>query len=73
MRRPFYSWLMTEQNPTALTDVQQFANGAFYDLQFPKQSQDFDELSNYLEVNAPYLHSMTTFDEAWEMYQASEG
>ncbi|MBS0949307.1 YozE family protein [Weissella minor] len=72
MRRSFYSWLMTQRNPVAANEVQTFANGAFYDQQFPKQSDDFDEISRHLEENASYLHSVTIFDEAWDEYLASE-
>jgi len=54
----------------AADDVQQFANNAFLDSTFPKQSTDFDDISKYLEENTTYLMSMTTFDEAWSMYIA---
>ncbi|MBK0039971.1 MULTISPECIES: YozE family protein [Leuconostoc] len=68
--RSFYNWLMTNRNPVAADDVQQFANNAFLDSTFPKQSTDFDDISKYLEENTTYLMSMTTFDEAWSMYIA---
>lgn len=68
--RSFYNWLMTNRNPIAADDVQQFANNAFLDSTFPKQSTDFDDISKYLEENTIYLMSMTTFDEAWSMYIA---
>jgi uncharacterized protein YozE (UPF0346 family) len=61
---------MTNRNPVAADDVQQFANNAFLDSTFPKQSTDFDDISKYLEENTTYLMSMTTFDEAWSMYIA---
>jgi len=38
------------------------------DSSFPKQSQDFDEISHYLEENAEYLPGMTIFDDAWQLY-----
>lgn len=68
--RSFYNWLMTNRNSMAANEVQQFANNAFLDSSFPKQSSDFDELSKYLEENTTYLMSMTTFDEAWSIYNA---
>ncbi|WP_273724715.1 YozE family protein [Leuconostoc mesenteroides] len=68
--RSFYNWLMTNRNSMAASEVQQFANNAFLDPSFPKQSSDFDELSKYLEENTTYLMSMTTFDEAWSLYNA---
>ncbi|KGO22407.1 YozE family protein [Oenococcus alcoholitolerans] len=70
--RSFYQWLMTQRKPENANEVQEFANGAFYDSAFPKQSQDFSEISNYLEENANYLASMQIFDEAWKEFLASE-
>ncbi|CAK8053847.1 YozE family protein [Eupransor demetentiae] len=69
--RSFYHWLMTQRNPVAANEIQQFANNAFLDHSFPKQSVDFDEISHYLEENTDYLMSMTTFDDAWQAFQAS--
>lgn len=69
--RSFYNWLMTHRNNVSANEIQHFANNAFLDLTFPKQSMDFDEISNYLEENTSYLMSMTTFDKAWDMYQAA--
>ncbi|TAR51014.1 hypothetical protein BV232_06145, partial [Lactiplantibacillus plantarum] len=34
--------------------------------------KDFHELSQYLELNAGYLPTMTVFDDAWQAYLASE-
>lgn len=45
-----------------------FATEAGKDLQFPKHSTSYEELSNYLELNIDYLSSMAIFDEAWEKY-----
>ncbi|KRN97007.1 hypothetical protein IV55_GL000883 [Furfurilactobacillus siliginis] len=49
-----------------------FANNAFLDQAFPKQSDDFDDVSRYLEMNGNYLPSMDIFDEAWHLYIESE-
>ncbi|MDO4903494.1 MAG: YozE family protein [Limosilactobacillus sp.] len=67
-RESFYRYLMTQRNPDSYDEIAQFANNAFLDTTFPKQSQDFDELSQYLEENADYLPSMTVFDAAWQQY-----
>lgn len=68
MRTSFYHFLMTQRNPNTVDEVQQFANNAFLDSAFPKQSENFEEISQYLEENAGYLPSMTIFDEAWQRY-----
>ncbi|WP_276804936.1 YozE family protein [Lactobacillus hominis] len=67
-RESFYRFLMTQKDPDSINDVAQFANNAQNDSQFPKQKQDYEKLSEYLELNAPYLPSMTIFDEAYQMY-----
>lgn len=67
-KRSFYFWLMIQRNSESVDEVAQFANNAFFDQAFPKQSHDYDELSNYLELNAGYLPSMTIFDDAYRAY-----
>lgn len=70
-QRSFYQWLMTQRNVVSANEIQEFANHAFLDSDFPKQSTDFDELSKYLEETATYLVSMTIFDESWQEFQAN--
>lgn len=67
-QQTFYQYLMTQRNPNATDELSQFANDAFYDQSFPKQSFQYDELSQYLELNATYLPSMVIFDELWQKY-----
>lgn len=66
----FYQYLMTERDPYKKDNITLFANEAFNDRTFPKQSEDYDEVSRHLEMNTDYLPSLTIFDEAWEIYQA---
>lgn len=63
--KSFYQYLMTERNVKSNSPIAQFANNAFYDPSFPKQSIDYDEISSYLEENASYIPSMTIFDDTW--------
>ncbi|MGX9223508.1 YozE family protein [Lactiplantibacillus plantarum] len=72
MHKTFYTFLMTQRNPDSTDAIAEFANNAFLDQSFPKQSKDFQELSQYLELNAGYLPTMTVFDDAWQAYLASE-
>ncbi len=69
MEMSFYQYLMTERDPYKKDDITLFANEAFKDRTFPKQSEDYDEVSRHLELSGDYLPSMTIFDEAWERYQ----
>lgn len=65
----FYQYLMTERDPYKQDDITKFANAAFSDSQFPKQSKDYDEISRHLELNTDYLPSLTIFDDAWQSYR----
>ena len=68
-RQSFYQFLMTERNPDSTDEIAQFAKNAFYDQSFPKQADDYDSLSQYLELNGTYLPSMVIFDNAWTKYE----
>jgi uncharacterized protein YozE (UPF0346 family) len=72
MRNTFFQFLMTQRNPQPNDEVEEFANRAFFDQVFPKQSRDFDEISKYLELNGNYLESMSIFDMAWQRFLESE-
>jgi uncharacterized protein YozE (UPF0346 family) len=72
MIKSFYHFLMKYRHPEPKDAISVFANEAFLDHSFPKTSEDYHELSTYLEFNGHYLESMTIFDEAWELYVLSE-
>lgn len=72
MRQSFYQYLMTLRNPNDHGEIANFAQNAFFDQAFPKQETDFEKLSNYLELNAGYLPSMSVFDQAYNMYLSHE-
>lgn len=67
MRKSFYQYLLTLRSPHQ-TPIAQFANHAAKDPQFPKHSEDYQELSAYLEMDVDYLETMTIFDDIWEIY-----
>lgn len=73
MQRSFYEFLMSKRDSNSTDEVAQFANKASVDESFPKQSEDFDEISEYLELQATYIESMTVFDKAWTQYLAEDG
>ncbi|MFD1419112.1 MULTISPECIES: YozE family protein [Companilactobacillus] len=72
MRRSFYEFLMTQRNAESVEPDAEFANNAFRDQSFPKQEQDYEKISEYLELNAGYLPSMTIFDEVYAKYQDTD-
>ena len=69
MRRPFYHYLMTHRDPYKKDALTLFANAAEKDGSFPKQSESYEEISRYLEMNGEYLDSMTVFDDAFRLYK----
>ncbi|MCL6571233.1 MAG: YozE family protein [Bacillus sp. (in: Bacteria)] len=68
MIKSFYHFLMKYRHPNPKDAISTFANYAYLDHSFPKTSEDYHELSTYLELNGQYLQSMTVFDEAWDHY-----
>lgn len=72
MNKSFYHFLMKYRHPAPKDAISRFANHAYLDHDFPKYSLDYYELTAYLELNGHYLDSMSTFDEAWQIYTLSE-
>jgi uncharacterized protein YozE (UPF0346 family) len=68
MSKSFYHFLMKFRHPTPKDSISHFANHAYQDHSFPKTSEDYHEISTYLELNGHYIESMTVFDDAWERY-----
>ncbi|MDF0479984.1 YozE family protein [Vagococcus sp. PNs007] len=68
MKRSFYHYIMTLRGPKISDAITKFANDLAHDSLFPKQSTDYHEVSDYLEMTTTYLENMTIFDEAWELY-----
>ena len=69
MTKSFYQFLMSKKGPSHLDELQLFATAASDDIQFPKHSQDYHEVSSYLEMNADYLSNMSLFDAFWAQYE----
>lgn len=70
--RSFYHYLMTYRDTIKRDAATKFADDAFKDHSFPKQSTDYYELCEYLELNASYIPSMTLFDDVWSNYILDE-
>lgn len=72
MTKSFYHFLMKFRHHEPEDNISQFANSAYEDHSFPKNSFEYEEISRYLELNGHYLESMRVFDEAWETYLFQE-
>lgn len=59
---------MTQRNPKSNDPVAILADYAFEEVDFPKQSDNFDEVSRFLEESASFAFSMSDFDAIWEEY-----
>ncbi|CDQ39861.1 MULTISPECIES: YozE family protein [Virgibacillus] len=70
--RSFYHFLMTYRGSKQVDDASRLAEWAFADHYFPKQSKDYDELSNYLEWNSPFPTALMVFDDLWDTYTMHE-
>lgn len=68
MRRSFYHYLMAVKGPSHTDEEQIFATHTSHDIQFPKHSEDYHEISSYLEMETDYLPSMDIFDRIWDKY-----
>lgn len=68
MTRSFYHYILTLRGNNPDDALQVLAHDIACDQQFPKQSEEYHEISSYLEMNADYLSTMTIFDQAWELY-----
>lgn len=68
MKRSFYHYIQTFRGKLKQTDESVLAENIFNDMQFPKQSENYDEISHYLETNAYYIPNMDIFDTLWELY-----
>ena len=62
MRKSFYTWLMTERNPKSHSPKANLADLAFEESAFPKHTDDFDQVSRFLEEH------MGDFDRIWQEY-----
>lgn len=50
------------------TDEWKLAEWIYQDHEFPKHSQSYDEISQYLEWNIPFNDAIYIFDQLWQDY-----
>lgn len=70
MRKSFYTWLMAQRQGQANSPTTQLAMHVFGETTFPKHSDNFDEVSRFLEEEASFAFNLADFDEIWEAYLA---
>lgn len=68
MKKSFYHYVQTFRGGEWSDPKVKFAESMFIDLAFPKMSEDFDELSNYIELQSDEYLTIAAFDELWDLY-----
>ena len=61
LRRSFYHYILTQRGHNPHDSVEAFAGAVAKDIMFPKQSEDYHEVADYLD-------SMDLFDQVWDKY-----
>ena len=59
---------MTERNPKSNSSKAILADVACEESAFPKQTDDFDEVSRFLEEHASFSFNLGDFDAIWQEY-----
>ena len=66
--KTFYQHLMTFRGMKVPDEKCKLAEWVFRDHDYPKHSDDYNEISDYLEWNSPFPDALRTFDEVWDSY-----
>ncbi|MBF0780573.1 MULTISPECIES: YozE family protein [unclassified Granulicatella] len=69
MYRSFYQFILTYVDPYKKDMHTCFANVVSEDIGFPKHSDQYDEIVNYIELTDIYSQYIQNFDELWEVYK----
>ncbi|WP_342525605.1 YozE family protein [Chryseomicrobium sp. FSL W7-1435] len=70
MKVSFYQFVLRYRGGSHMDGKHRFADRVFSLHDFPKGTNDFYELSNYIEMQADEDMPASIFDELWEEYQA---
>lgn len=68
MKKSFYQFMMTYRGKLTPDDEDALAEWMFNDHSFPKHTEKYNELSQYLEMNSPFLGALSVFDRLYEIY-----
>ncbi|SIS37262.1 YozE family protein [Salimicrobium flavidum] len=72
MKRSFYHYMMRFRGNLETGKEKELADWMFEEHSFPKQSESYDELSEYLEHHSPFPGSLAAFDRLYETYMEEE-
>jgi len=66
--KTFYEFVLTYRG--AANEKGDFAEAVFEDSLFPRRTLDFNELSQYVEMQADAYMKTSIFDELWDEYSS---
>lgn len=69
MNRTFYQFVLSFRGGRRDEPYSVFAEAMFNDLSFPKDEEDYDPLSRYVEERADEELRSTVFDELYKLYE----
>lgn len=69
LKKSFYHYALTFRGGDWDDCKVRFAESMFVDHGFPKVSEDFHELSNYIEMQFNEYLTTEAFDELWDLYE----
>lgn len=73
MRKSFYHYVLSFRGGDWSDQKSRFSEAMFLDPAFPKQAEEFDELSTYIEMQADEFMTTSAFDELWDLYAIKFG
>ena len=68
MAKSFYDYISRSVDYGAKDPMSRLANAIQSDQGFPKRSDEFDEISRYMEDSPHYSRLLSIFDDAWQQY-----
>lgn len=71
-RRSFYEYVITFRGKLMADDESKLAEWIFRDQAFPRYSKSYNEVSDYLEWNSPFVNALAVFDDLWEKYKTED-
>ncbi|MEG0385684.1 YozE family protein [Solibacillus cecembensis] len=68
MGKSFYHYVLTFRGGEWSDKKTRFSESMFIDSGFPKSSENFEELSSYIEWQSNEYLTTSAFDELWDLY-----
>lgn len=70
LKKSFYHFALTYRGGEWSDEKVRFAESMFLDHAFPKMSDSFEELTNYIEFQSDEYLTIGAFDQLWDLYES---